>query len=251
MPESRSFPPLRGLLPLAVVLAVWQVTGSADSPYFPPPSSWAGGLTSLWRSRELLPAALETIATFGSALALATTGGALLGYLVGSSRLLDRAFGPTLEFARATPPAAIVPIAVLLMGYGRPMKVAVVFFAAIWPVLLNTRAGLLALDPVLVDMARSLRLNTFDRSRKCILPALLPSILLGVRTAAPVALVITLLVEILTRVGGLGALIAESQRNYLSGRVYGLVLVAGLFSLLVNGMVAVLEAWAFRHRGPT
>jgi ABC-type nitrate/sulfonate/bicarbonate transport system permease component len=101
---------------------------------------------------------------------------------------------------------------------------------------------------VLLDTARCLHLSWFDSNRKCVLPALMPAILLGVRVAAPVALVITLLVEILTRVGGLGALIALSQRNYLSAQVYGLILLAGLFSFVVNGLVAVLEGYIFRHR---
>ncbi len=81
-------------------------------------------------------------------------------------------------------------------------------------------------DPVLLDTARCLHLNAFDRSRKCVVPALLPSIFLGFRVAAPVALVITLLVEILTQVDGVGALIATAQRNGLGGQVYGLILVA-------------------------
>lgn len=128
------------------------------------------------------------------------------------------------------------------------MKVAVVTFAAVWPILLNARAGVRLLDPVLLDTLRSLHLSRFDRLRKAIMPALLPSILLGVRVAAPVSLVITLLVEVLTRLGGLGSLIALSQRNYLSAQVYGLILVAGLFSFVVNGLVAAAEAYLFRHR---
>lgn len=91
------------------------------------------------------------------------------------------------------------------------MKVAVVTFAAIWPVLLDTRAGVRSLDPVLLDTARCLHLGWFDCSRKCVVPALMPAILLGVRVAAPVARVITLLVEILTRVGGLGGLIDNNR----------------------------------------
>lgn len=66
--------------------------------------------------------------------------------------------------------------------------------------------------------------------------------------AAPVALVITLLVEIVTRLDGLGALIATAQRSYLAGQVYGLILVAGLFSFLVNGVVSAVQAFAFRNR---
>jgi ABC-type nitrate/sulfonate/bicarbonate transport system permease component len=246
--RAGSFPPLRGLLPLAVLLSIWQVTGSERSPYFPPPSTWVRGLSRLWENKSLLPAARQTLVSFALAVVLATVLGALLGIVVGASDKVDRALNPTFEFVRAIPPAAMVPIAALLIGYDQKMKVAVVVFAAIWPILLGTRAGVRSLDPVLLDTARSLHLNWFDRTRKCVVPALMPAILLGVRVAAPVALVITLLVEILTRVGGLGALIAVSQRNYLSAQVYGLILVAGLFSFLVNGLVAVLESYVLRHR---
>jgi ABC-type nitrate/sulfonate/bicarbonate transport system permease component len=243
-----SFPPLRGLLPLGAFLVVWQLNGSERSPYFPPPSTWARGLYRLWDNGSLRPAAVETLSTFAAALVVATLVGAGLGLLVGASRRLDRALGPSLEFARSMPPSAMVPIAALLIGYDGTMKVAVVAFAAVWPILLNARAGVRSLDPVLTDTARSLQLNWFDRCRKCTLPALAPAILLGVRVAAPVSLVITLLVEILTRVGGLGGLIALSQRNYQAAQVYGLILVAGLFSFVVNGMVAALESYLFRNR---
>ena len=246
--RTGSFPPLRGLLPLAVLLAIWQLSGSEASPYFPPPSTWVRGLDRLWGTGALWPAAVETLATFGLSLVAATVLGSVLGIAVGAFKTVDRALSPSLEFARAMPPAAMVPIAALLIGYDGKMKVAVVTLAAVWPILLNARAGVRALDPVLLDMARSLHLGWFDTVRKTVVPALMPAILLGVRVAAPVALVITLLVEVLTRVGGLGALIALSQRNYLSAQVYGLILVAGLFSLLVNGMVAVLQAYLFRHR---
>jgi len=243
-----AFPPLRGLLPLVALLGVWELRASADSPYFPPPSTWIEGLGDLWGNGTLLPAALQTLSTFAIALAVATVLGTLLGLVVGASRTADRALGPTLEFARAMPPAAVVPVATLLLGYDVTMKVAVVTFAAVWSILLNTRSGVRAIDPVLLDTARCLRLKPFDRSRKCVFPALLPSIFLGVRVAAPVALVITLLVEIVTRVDGIGALIASAQRNYLAGQVYGLILLAGLFSFVVNGVVSALQVFAFRNR---
>ena len=246
--RASAFPPLRGLLPLAVLLLVWQVRASDRSPYFPPPSRWIEGLRDLWTSGTLWPAGVQTLSTFAVALAVATVLGTLLGLLVGASPTADRALGPTLEFARAMPPAAVVPIAALLIGYDTTMKVAVVTLAAVWSVLLNIRTGVRALDPVLLEMAKSLRLSRFDRARKCVLPALLPSIFLGVRVAAPVALVITLLVEIVTRINGVGALMAIAQRSYLSAQVYGLILVAGLFSFLVNGAVSTLQAYAFRHR---
>lgn len=248
-PRSRTgFPPLRGLLPLLVVLALWQLAGSSSSPYFPRPSRWVEGLVDLWASGTLQPAAGETLTTFGLALVVATLLGTMLGLFIGGSPRLDRALGPSLEFARAMPPAAVVPVATLLIGYDQTMKVTVVVSAAVWSVVLNARAGLRRLDPVLVDTARSLRLGRFATARKVTIPAVLPSIFLGVRVAAPVALVITLLVELLTQVDGIGALLGTAQRSYLAGQVYGLILVAGLFSFVVNGLVSTLEAQAFRHR---
>ena len=76
----------------------------------------------------------------------------------------------------------------------------------------------------------------------------MPGIFLGVRIGGPIALVVTLLVEFLTQVDGIGGLIATAQRSYLSDQVWGLILVAGLFSLLVGGLIAALESYTLRHR---
>lgn len=149
------------------------------------------------------------------------------------------------------PPAAVVPIATLLLGYDETMKVAVVTLAAVWAILLNTRAGVRRVDQTLLDAARSLQLGRVDRIRKVIVPALLPSIFLGVRVAAPIAVVITLLVEILTHVEGVGALIAQSQRTFQPARVYALIVVAGALSLLVNALLGAVETYAFRYRRAT
>ena len=205
-------------------------------------------LGELWSGGELLPAAIATITTFCLALATAIVLGTVLGLLAGGVRPIDRALNPTLEFARAMPPAAIIPIATLLLGYNEQMKVAVATSAAIWPILFNSRAALRRIDPVLVETARSLHLTTFERLRKITFPALLPGIFLGVRIGGPIALVVTLLVEFLTQVDGIGALIATAQRSYLSDQVWGLILVAGLFSLCVGGLIATLENHTLRHR---
>jgi ABC-type nitrate/sulfonate/bicarbonate transport system permease component len=244
----RGAPPLRGLIPLILFLAAWQVFGTDDSPYFPRPGTWWSGLTSLWSDGSLLPAIGSTLETFAISLVVAAVLGALLGALIGARRLVHRALNPTLEFLRAMPSATVVPIFVLLIGYDQKMKVTVVVFTAIWPIMLNTMAAVRSINPILLDMAASLHMNWFDRMRKVLFPSLLPAILLGVRVAAPVTLIITLLVEILTAVSGVGALIATAQRNFQSATVFALVVVSGLFGLLVNAIVAAIEAYTFRYR---
>lgn len=246
--RARSTPRLHGLLPLVVLLSVWELAGSPGSPFFPPPSTWSAALIGLWENGALLAAVVATLTTFCIGLGTATVVGAALGLVVGGSPGADRAMSPTFEFARAMPPAAMVPIATLLLGYDETMKVTVVTLAAIWAILLNTRAGVRRIDQTLLDAARSLQLGTVERTRKVILPALLPAVFLGVRVAAPIAVVITLLVEILTHVEGVGALIAQSQRTFQPARVYALIVVAGALSLLVNGVLGMVEVYVFRYR---
>ncbi|HEV2768148.1 MAG TPA: ABC transporter permease [Acidimicrobiales bacterium] len=241
-------PRLRGLLPLVMLLSVWELAGSPGSPFFPPPSTWGSALIGLWENGALVAAVVATLTTFCIGLGIATVLGAVLGLVVGGSPGADRAMSPTFEFARAMPPAAMVPIATLLLGYDETMKVTVVTLAAIWAILLNTRAGVRRIDQTLLDAARSLQLGTVQRIRKVIAPALLPAVFLGVRVAAPIAVVITLLVEILTHLEGVGALIAQSQRTFQPARVYALIVVAGALSLLVNGVLGVVESYVFRYR---
>jgi ABC-type nitrate/sulfonate/bicarbonate transport system permease component len=242
------FPPLRGLIIFVLFLVAWQIFGTSSSPYYPEPSAWWGGLTELWSGGKLVPAIGSTLETFVISLVVATLLGALVGAFVGFWRLAHRALNPTLEFLRVMPPAAIVPIFVLLIGYGQSMKVTIVVYAAIWPILLNTASAVRNINPILLDTAASLHLNWFDKIRKVLVPSLLPAVLLGVRVAAPITLIITLLVEILTAVSGVGALIETAQRNFQSAQVFGLVVVAGLFGLFVNGVVTLIEAYVFRYQ---
>lgn len=231
-----------GLLPLALLLIVWEFIGSPDSPFFPAPSSWWPALFTRGQGEDIIPAIIDTTRTFGLGLILATAVGVGLGLGVGISARADRALGPTFEFARALPPAALVPVATLLLGFDETMKIVVVVLAAVWPILLNTRTGVRTIEPTLLDAARSLRLSPRRTVWRVLLPSVTPSVLLGVRVATPVALVITLLVEYLTAVNGLGALVGDAQRTFQPARVYALIVIAGLLSLAVNSVVRHLES---------
>src|SRR6266436_6330514 len=154
--------------------------------------------------RGLYPALSATTITLLLGLAVAVVIGTGIGLLIGVFPRFSRAVGPLLEFLRAIPPPAIVPVAILFMGYDERMKLTVVVLAAIWPILLNTSSAAERVHPLLLDVARSFRLSAVDRMRLIILPSVVPAILLGIRLALPVAIVVTLLVEILTSIEGIG-----------------------------------------------
>ena len=246
--SQSSIPPLRGLLPLTLALLLWQIFGPEQSVYAPRPSEWVHEIVTLAVDGTLVEILGDTIATFGISVVIATIAGTLLGALVGQNRLFDRMLGPIFEFFRVLPPAAIVPLAVMIAGYTENMKVGVVVLSAIWPILLQVRAAARALDPIRFDVAHVLHLKKREVFAKVLLPSLTPAVLQGLRLATPIILIIVLLVEIVARVNGLGGQIQQAQENYQSAAVYGLLVVTGLLVLIVNVVVGAVEAWLLRYR---
>lgn len=245
---ATNMPPLRGLLPLALALGIWQLVQHGQSAYFPRPSLWWSAVVAQWNQGTLGPAVKQTLTTFVWSLVIATVLGTVVGIFIGRSRRADRTLGPLLDFCRFMPAAAVVPIMVLFAGYTQKMTIFVVVFAAIWPILLQVRDATQSQSPLLADVARSLHLGRARALRQITLPSLVPAILLGLRVAAPMVLIVVLLVEIVTQTNGLGSLISTAQQNFDSATAYGLLAIAGLLSIAINLIVTGLEAWLLRYR---
>jgi ABC-type nitrate/sulfonate/bicarbonate transport system permease component len=244
---AAEIPPARGLVPLVALLILWQLLASGPSAYFPAPFEWWRAAVRLWDSGQLRPAFAATATTFVEGLVLAVAIGMALGIAIGTSRLVARALGPLLEFMRAIPPPVVVPIATLMLGYDVTMKLTVVALSAIWPILLNTSAAAANIEPLLRDVGRTFRLSTARWIGQVVIPSVVPSILLGTRVAIPLAIVVTLLVEMLTSLPGIGALMIQSQRNFQSAQVYALLVMVGLFGFIVNDLFVVIEAIVLRR----
>jgi len=244
-----ALPSIRGFIPLAAGLLIWQIVQPGPSPYFPPPSLW-------WRAFVMLPpehlreAVLATVASFCYGMAIAIVIGGAFGVMIGYSRIIRRALSPLFEFLRALPPPTIVPIAVLLIGYDESMKLIVVVLSALWPILLNTAASVQGLNPLLLDVGSTFRLSHREIISKIIVPSAVPGLLIGVRIAIPLALVVVLLVEMLTSIPGLGAMIIMAQRNFNAAQVYALLTLIGLLGFLFNLLFQVIEAFVLLRWPP-
>ena len=121
--------PIRGLLPLAGLLLVWQLAGDEQSVTLPPPSEWFAALARLNDAGELLPAIATTMSTYLVALAIAVLVGGFLGVLIGASRRADRLLTPALDVVATVPGAALIPLTLLLLGITFLANVAIVALA--------------------------------------------------------------------------------------------------------------------------
>ena len=232
---------LRGLLPIAALLIVWQLTTSDTSLSFPPPDEWLKAVARMHTDGVLAPAVLHTLGTYAFGLACAVVIGGAVGTAIGSSRLIDRALTPTIDFIAAMPGAALVPVAVLLLGPSQLSGVVAVALIVSWPILLNTATAVRSIPPVRLEMSRTIGLSRAQRWGKVIVPSLIPGAMLGARVAASLAVIITLLVDIFGAGMGLGRLLVESQQRFDASAAWGLLVIVGLFGYAMSLALSWLE----------
>jgi sulfonate transport system permease protein len=232
---------LRGLVPIAALLIVWQLTTSDGSLSFPPPDEWLKAIARMHDAGVLFPGILHTLGTYGFGLLCAIVVGAAVGIAIGSSRLIDQALTPTIDFMAAMPGAALVPVAVLLFGAGQLSGVVAVALIVSWPILLNTATALRGIPAVRLEMSRTIGLSRTQRWGKVIVPSLIPGMMLGVRVASSLAVIITLLVDIFGAGTGLGRLLVESQQQFDASAAWGLLLIVGIFGYLMSLALSWLE----------
>jgi ABC-type nitrate/sulfonate/bicarbonate transport system permease component len=218
-----------GWLVAGALLALWQVAASgADALYF---STFADAVTALWHlvsESTLTTDVLPSIARVAAGYAIGCAAGILLGIPIGYLRGLEPWVRPVLEFLRAMPAPAILPIALLVLGANNGMKIAVIAFGSCWAVMLNAIDGARGVDPLLIDTGRVNGLGTGAIMRRIVVPASLPQIFAGMRTALGIALIVMVFSEMVAATSGLGFYILNSQRRFSVPETYGGVLLIGI-----------------------
>jgi ABC-type nitrate/sulfonate/bicarbonate transport system permease component len=187
--------PLRGTqrlwlslaLPVAL-LVLWQVVGMlAASPRMPLPSKVVVAAVDLLRSGDLPLGIATSVGRVFAGFAIAALLGVPLGLAMGVSRAVERNADPLVESFRPIAAIAILPLAILWLGTGTPAAVAIVAYAAFFPIVINTVAGAKNVNPTLLRAASTMGLSRFATLRTVVVPATLPAIAVGLRIAMGVA----------------------------------------------------------------
>ncbi len=231
---------------IAIILfaLVWECVprlGLVDQVFLPPLSQV---LLACWHL--LLSGALQThvaasVSRAATGLALAIAVAIPAGLLIGSTRSAAEILGPLLEVFRNTSPLALLPVFTLILGIGETSKIAMVFYAASWPILLNTLGGLRSVDPLLIKAARSMGLGKVALFRKVVLPASAPIIFTGIRLAAAYSILVLIAAEMVGSRAGLGYLVNAAQFNFQIPEMYAGILVLSLLGVATNFGLLRLE----------
>ena len=207
--------------PLAVLRAFWTLAESGEL--------WSHLRTSLWRA--------------GAGFAIGAGFGLLLGLLNGSSRRAETLLDTTLQMIRNIPALALIPLVILWFGIDETAKLFLLAVGVFFPVYLNTFHGIRSADQGLIEMARSYGLSGWALHRDVILPAALPSILVGIRFSLGLVWVLLIVAETISAQSGIGYM-TMNAREFLQTDV----VLVGILLYALLGKAADLAARAMERR---
>jgi ABC-type nitrate/sulfonate/bicarbonate transport system permease component len=228
-------------LPVLLLAAWWFASANSTDFFFPPLSQILESLVDEWFGPRLAADVLPSVLRLAAGYALAAVVAVSLGVLIGTSRTVRGVLEPVLEFFRAIPPPVLVPIFILLLGIGDGMKVVVIAFGCMWPILLNTVEGVRAVDSVLSDTARTYGITGAARLRKLVLPAASPQIFAGLRQGLSVAIILMVISELFAASNGLGFAVVQAQRSFAIAETWAGMLMLGLLGFLLALLFRVVE----------
>ncbi|SDH10375.1 ABC-type nitrate/sulfonate/bicarbonate transport system, permease component [Sinosporangium album] len=240
------------VLPVLLVAAWWFTSLGSDDFFWPPlrdiltevPSTWFEGRLGA----DVAPSLLRLSAGYSLALAI----GISAGLAIGLSAPLRQYCEPVFEFLRSIPPPVLVPIIMLFAGIGDSMKIVVIAFGCVWPILLNSVEGARSIDEVLHDTARVYGLGPAARFRHLLLRGASPHIVTGARQALSIAIILVVISEMFAASNGLGFTIVQFQRSFAIPQMWSGILLLGAIGVILALVFKLVEnrvlAWYFGLR---
>lgn len=233
-------------LPALLFALLWLLSADSKNFYFPSLAKVLEQFRLLWLGPRFATDVVPSLQRLAAGYGLACVLGVVLGVPIGTWPRLRRAVEPVLEFFRAVPPVAMIPLLIVSLGFGDTMKITVIAAGAVWPVLLNTVEGVRAADSVLDETCRSYRIRGWGRLRHFILPAASPQIVVGMRLGLAIGIVLMAISEMFAAQDGLGAAIIYFQRSYEIAQMWSGVLMLGLFGFALSLLFRIFEGWVLR-----
>lgn len=234
----------RRSIAIIAFLIVWEILpriGVVDRTFLTPFSEVIRAVVDLARDGSLWANTQASLQRAGAGFVIALAIAIPLGLLIGWYARVAEILNPLLEVFRNTAVLALLPVFVLILGIGETSKIAIVVYAAAFPVIMNTITGVAGVDPLLIKSARSMGLGSLALFRKVILPAAVPTIFTGIRMAGSYAILVLVAAEMVGAKAGLGYLINFSQNNFQIPNMYAGIVVISVIGLIVNGLLLRLE----------
>jgi len=231
------------VLALAVVVGVWQMVSTTvnNKTMVPPPLLVLQAWISLWS--ETLPSDIAaSLVHLGLGYGLGIATGLLLALLAARFALVEVLVDPVVEILRPISAIAWIPIAILMFGIGRGVPIFLIFYAAVFPVFINTLSGIKQVDPRLVQAAQMLGASRRMIVTHVVMPAALPIILAGARLSLGVSWMAMVAAELTGADSGLGWRIFWYQEFFAMDKVMAVILTIGVLGYIFDSLLRFVQA---------
>lgn len=227
-------------LPVALIVLA-QVAATVtqlESDSLASPADIAKAFVSVMGDGTLLKATADTLKAAAAGCLLGVGAGSLLGIVLGLFRIADDALDLTIELLRPVPVVALIPVVMMLLGFGAEMEIVIIALGMLWPSVVLARAAVKEVEPRLMEVSNVLQLGFAARVWKIVLPAILPQLFMSLKLAAGYALVVAVTVEITANPLGLGYGIMMAQQALRPAEMFAYLIWIGavgwLISVLLN-----------------
>ncbi|WP_182284960.1 ABC transporter permease [Comamonas testosteroni] len=230
---------------------IWEFlprAGLVNSAFLSPPSAVLAAIVQLAQSGQLGKHVAASLQRSLAGLILAVVAGVALGLLMGVVRRFEAFVDPLLQLFRQVSALALFPVFLLFFGIGEASKIAIIFWAAFWPVLLNSISGVKQVEKLLIHSALSMGASRGFIFFKVILPAAAPSIFTGIRLAGAYSITALVAAEMIGSHAGLGFLTLNSQEIFQIPSMYAGIVLLAVLGLALNYGLALLEKRLTRWR---
>jgi ABC-type nitrate/sulfonate/bicarbonate transport system permease component len=235
---------LRALAFPALLLAAYEwwarTAGSSSDALAPASAAFRTLFQALW-AKDLWQATGFTLGTAALGLLLGGVLGIALGVCLGLSPRAGRMGFLTIEVLRPIPSVALIPLALLVYGFGVRMELSVVAFATFWPMLVLSQAAARQVEPVLLEVAAALQLSPSERVRKIVVPAMVPRLFVALRLGVAIALVVAVTVEIAANPNGMGYAMMIAQQSMDPALMLAWLFWIGITGYAVNAAALWLQ----------
>jgi ABC-type nitrate/sulfonate/bicarbonate transport system permease component len=238
-------PRVYGFTLIIGLLSLWEISSRSGwivSSYWPPVSQIIWAAIRQLAGGDLLLALLSTLKRAAIGYVSGSFAGIILGLLIGTNRWIRYALLPLIEIARPVPTPAIIPPLILFLGVDDALKVFIIAWASFFPVFINTFSGVNAVDDTLMQTARTFRVSWMRTMTRVLLPATLPAIAAGLRTATSLALVVAVLSEMIAGASGIGNYLVEMQYALRPDLMYAGVIYLAIMGYTLNRIFLFSES---------
>lgn len=249
-PRPRSGAVLLGaVLPIALVAAWAGISASGVIPAYKLPSPaavWTAG-ASLAETGQLAQYSAISSQRVLIGFLIGSAVGLVLGSIVGLSRWASTLLSPTIGGFRAVPSLAWVPLLILYVGINEDSKITLIAIGALFPVYTTVSGALRHVDPQLVELGRAYGLTRFELLTRVQLPAVIPTIVSGLRLALAQAWLFLVAAELIASSMGLGFLLSESQNNGRLDRIFLAIIILAVLGKTTDAIIGLLERYLLKR----